>query len=98
MAIAIAPGRVQAHATSRHPVDLLSIHMTSATTGWATTSRSVLRTTHGAQEWTDVTPRGVTLSPMSVEDFLSARIAWIAVTPNGAATARIFHTADGGRT
>ena len=46
----------------------------------------------------DVTPRGVTLSPMSVEDFLTARLAWVAVTPNGAATASIFHTTDGGRT
>src|SRR5919199_2880184 len=98
MAVAIGPGRVQAHAASRHPVDLLSIHMINATTGWAVTSRSVLRTIHGAKEWMDVTPRGVTLSPMSVENFLTARIAWVAVTPHGGAIASILHTVDGGRT
>ena len=98
MAVAIGPGRVQKQGTARRPVELLSIHMVSSTIGWAATSRSVLRTTRGAKEWLDVTPPGVTLSPMSVEDFLTARIAWVAVTPNGAATASIFHTADGGRT
>jgi photosystem II stability/assembly factor-like uncharacterized protein len=98
MAVAIGPGSVQAHAASRHPVDLLSIHMINATTGWAATSRSVLRTTQGAKEWMDVTPRGVTLSPMSVEDFLTARLAWVAVTPHGSAIVSILHTVDGGRT
>src|SRR5919204_6314574 len=98
MAVAIGPGRVQAHAASRHPVDLLSIHMINATTGWAVTSRSVLRTTQGVKEWLDVTPRGVTLSPLSVEDFLTARLARVAVTPPGGAIASILHTVDGGRT
>src|SRR3954453_6895963 len=98
MAVAIGPGSAQAHAASRHPVELLSIHMISATTGWAVTSHSVLRTTHGVKEWLDVTPRGVTLSPLTVEDFLTACIAWVAVAPTGGAIASILHTVDGGRT
>src|SRR5437879_1332931 len=85
-AVASGSGRVQAHHASRHPVELLSIHMINAATGWAATARSVLHTTHGATKWMDVTPRSASLAPMSVEDFLTARIAWVAVTPNGAAT------------
>lgn len=86
--VAAAPVRLRA------PVSLGSIHMITATTGWAVgggRTSAVLRTTDGGQDWTDV------LSPgPSAAAFVDARSARVAVTSYGSRTVRIDRTGDAG--
>jgi photosystem II stability/assembly factor-like uncharacterized protein len=77
---------------------LLSLHMIDASTGWALSKHTVLRTTDGGVHWQNVTPPGATLTQSSIADFRAASIASIATPqPDGAST-QVLHTADGGQT
>src|SRR5437763_966702 len=76
---------------------LLSLHMIDASTGWALTGQTVLRTTDGGVHWKNVTPAGATLTQDSIADFPSASIASIGTPrPDGAST-QVLPTADGGQ-
>ncbi|GAC1346419.1 MAG: hypothetical protein NVSMB27_09990 [Ktedonobacteraceae bacterium] len=77
---------------------MLSIHMFDASTGWALSGQTVLRTTDGGVHWKDVTSPGTTLTQSSITDFVTASMASIATPqPDGAST-QILHTTDGGQT
>ena len=66
---------------------LLSLHMIDASTGWALTGQTVLRTTDGGVHWKNVTPAGATLTQDSIADFPTASIASIGTPrPDGAST------------
>jgi photosystem II stability/assembly factor-like uncharacterized protein len=81
--------------------NLTSVHMVNRTTGWATTTSSVLRTTDGGDHWVDLTPSAA--SPLRTSFFLNASDAWIesgaAANPVGEALppATVFRTIDGGQ-
>lgn len=97
--MAAAPGAAQARgsAVARVP-NLTALHMMTPTTGWATEASSILRTTNGGAVWTNVTPRGATLSMMSASQFIDARTAWVTATRQGSSAPILLHTTDGGRT
>src|SRR5260370_11998456 len=62
--------------TPAGPVNSLqTIHMIDATTGWASTNASVLRTTNGWRTWRDVTPHKAAL--VDAGYFLYGEEAWI---------------------
>lgn len=74
--------------------------MVSATTGWALTDTTLIRTTDGGRRWSDRTPPGlhgrllqvgVGSSPFA---FRGPRDGWLAVSSPG--RVRVFRTADGG--
>lgn len=77
---------------------LLSLHMIDASTGWALSKHTVLRTTDGGVHWQNVTPPGATLTQSSIADFRTASIASIATPQGNAASTQVLHTADGGQT
>ena len=74
---------------------LQTIHMIDATTGWAETSTSVLRTTNGWRTWKDVTPHKAAL--VAGGYFLSGAEGWIAESGQQPG-AIVSHTTDGGQT
>ncbi|MFL5660486.1 MAG: WD40/YVTN/BNR-like repeat-containing protein [Ktedonobacteraceae bacterium] len=76
---------------------LLSLHMIDASTGWALSEHTVLRTSDGGVHWTNVTPPGTTLTQSSIADFRTASIASIATPQANGATTQVLHTADGGQ-
>ncbi len=71
--------------------------------GWASTQRSVLRTTDGGAHWRDVTPQPETGSASQgpveriVTAYLDAQTAWVALIFQNARTTPIYHTSDGGQ-
>ncbi|RAQ97228.1 WD40/YVTN/BNR-like repeat-containing protein [Thermogemmatispora tikiterensis] len=71
--------------------------------GWASTQRSVLRTSDGGVHWQDVTPQpeagSVPREPVEriVAAYLNAQTAWVALIFQGGSTTPIYHTSDGGR-
>jgi photosystem II stability/assembly factor-like uncharacterized protein len=81
-----------------------SMHMISASTGWAagSTTNRILRTTDGGAHWVDVTPRTAKVGTW-ITFFLDANNAWLtsslqpgSATPDFSVT--IYKTIDGGRT
>ena len=93
-------------ATSAKPYALLppdSMHMISATTGWAAGSGTnrVLRTTDGGSHWDDVTPSAAKAGTW-ITYFLDANSAWLAssLQPGSGSpdfSVAIYRTTDGGR-
>jgi photosystem II stability/assembly factor-like uncharacterized protein len=82
--------------TPTGPVNSLqTIHMIDATTGWASTNTSLLRTTNGWRTWRDVTPHKAAL--VAGGYFLSGEEAWIAESGQQPG-AIVSHTTDGGQT
>jgi len=77
---------------------LLSLHMIDASTGWALSKHTVLRTTDGGVHWQNVTPPGATLTQSSIADFRAAAIASVATPQANATSTQVLHTADGGQT
>ena len=81
---------------------LQTIHMIDATTGWASTSTSLLRTTNGWRTWKDVTPHQAAL--VGAGYFLSGEEAWIGEASGLGLQAGqkpaviISHTTNGGQT
>ena len=81
---------------------LKTIHMIDATTGWAETSTSLLRTTNGWRTWKDVTPHKAAL--VGAGYFLTGSEAWIGEASGlnlqaGQKPAVIVsHTTNGGQT
>jgi hypothetical protein len=79
--------------------------MDSATTGWAFGGKAFLRTTDSGRDWTNVTPKGLTIrkdqpsgAPNVVWDFLSATSAWIVEQPQqSSGIVHLWFTDDGGR-
>lgn len=89
--------------TPAGPVNSLqTIHMIDATTGWAETSTSLLRTTDGWRTWKDVTPHKAAL--VGAGYFLTGSEAWIGEASGlnlqaGQKPAVIVsHTTNGGQT
>ena len=81
-----------------------SMHMVSATTGWAAGAATdrILRTSDGGQHWSDVTPEGARRGTWTTF-FADADQAWLASSlqpgsSSGDFTAQIYRTADGGKT
>ncbi len=81
-----------------------SMHMISATTGWAAGSSTnrVLRTTDGGSHWYDVTPSAARAGTW-ITYFLDANNAWLAssLQPGSGSpdfSVAIYRTTDGGRT
>src|SRR5258708_8779695 len=73
--------------TPAGPVNSLqTIHMIDATTGWASTNASVLRTTNGWRTWRDVTPHKAAL--VDAGYFLSGAEASIRDAPGLSVHAR----------
>lgn len=74
--------------------------MVSATTGWALTDTTLIRTTDGGRRWSDRTPPGLHGSLLQVGvgsspvAFRGPRDGWLAVSSPG--RVRVFRTADGG--
>jgi photosystem II stability/assembly factor-like uncharacterized protein len=74
--------------------------MVSATTGWALTDTTLLRTTDGGRRWTDRTPTGLHEPLLDVGigswpfAFRGPLDGWLAVSSPG--RVRVFRTADGG--
>jgi Photosynthesis system II assembly factor YCF48 len=81
---------------------LQTIHMIDATTGWAETSTSLLRTTNGWRTWKDVTPHQAAL--IGAGYFLTGSVAWIGEASGLSLQAGqkpaviISHTTNGGQT
>jgi photosystem II stability/assembly factor-like uncharacterized protein len=80
-----------------------SMHMISATTGWAAGSGTdqILRSTDGGSHWDDVTPADARLGAWTTY-FLDANNAWLAssLQPGSGSpdfSVAIYRTADGGR-
>src|SRR5260221_7261908 len=89
--------------TPAGPVNSLqTIHMIDATTGWASTNASVLRTTNGWRTWRDVTPHKAAL--VDAGYFLSGEEAWIGEASGLSLQAGqkpaviVSHTTNGGQT
>ena len=91
----------------QQPVMLLSIHMTTATDGWAVgqiaDGRTVLHTTDGGAHWQNVSPQ---VAPASIAstDFAGSTDAWVAAgvlgNPgnNPTMTVTVYSTHDSGQT
>jgi photosystem II stability/assembly factor-like uncharacterized protein len=77
---------------------LLSLHMIDASTGWALSKQTVLRTTDGGVHWQNVTPSGATVTQSSIADFGTASIASIATPQGNVTSTQVLHTVDGGQT
>lgn len=81
---------------------LQTIHMIDATTGWASTNTSLLRTTDGWRTWKDVTPHKATI--VGAGYFLSGEEAWISEASGLGLQAGqkpaviVSHTTNGGQT
>ena len=84
------------------PTRAVNIHMIDSTTGWILCADgSVLRTSDGGLNWSDVTPPALLqLKWHPFEEgslFSDASTAWIAVE-RGSSTSLSFHTSDAGQT
>jgi len=84
---------------------LESIRMVDRLAGWAVTDQpdanALLRTTDGGTHWRDVTPLTSSGEPIPVccLTVLTSLISWVLSARDfSAATTKIFHTVDGGRT
>lgn len=77
---------------------LRSLHMIDASTGWALSEQSVMRTTDGGIHWKDVTPPGAALTRSTIADFLNAGVASVATPGPNATSMQVLHTSDGGQT
>ncbi len=81
---------------------LQTIHMIDATTGWAETSTSLLRTTNGWRTWKGVTPHQAAL--VGAGYFLTSSEAWIGEASGLSLQAGqkpaviVSHTTNGGQT
>ncbi len=76
------------------------LHMIDATTGWILAERQAWRTTDGGHHGVDVTPRspGVASDDYLTANFLSASLAWIAISHSDGWPAMLLKTIDGGQT
>jgi photosystem II stability/assembly factor-like uncharacterized protein len=93
---------------SGEPLFLNSIHMFTATVGWATgeaqagRALSVYRTQDGGGHWQDVTPLPIGEGQYGTASFLDESHAWVSVTSPGEASAGsaslvVYRTTDGGQ-
>jgi photosystem II stability/assembly factor-like uncharacterized protein len=86
-------------AASAPQVSLVSIHMNSGQSGWATSATALLRTTDGGTKWHAVTPSGLKIQPNIVPaaSYLNSTTAWIS---DGFPTSNpgVYRTTDGGQT
>lgn len=73
-----------------------SIHMVDAMTGWASTKESILRTIDGGENWTDVTPKGITDQVTGAMFVRDAKTTWIIFTQEFSPKIYVYHTLDGG--
>jgi photosystem II stability/assembly factor-like uncharacterized protein len=104
----VLPSPTVAPAQLTGPVNLVAIHMISATTGWAegfepfttaypAVTRLILRTTDGGQNWRNVTPQGLSPQVQGVAptEYLDQNKAWVMglATPG---QIRVMRTIDGG--
>lgn len=80
------------------PTTLRSLHMIDASTGWALSTQSILRTTDGGVHWKDVTASGAALTRSTIADFLNAGVASVATPGPNATSIQVLHTSDGGQT
>jgi photosystem II stability/assembly factor-like uncharacterized protein len=86
------------------PIELRSLHMLDATTGWALSDGAVLRTADGGGRWTDVTPSNLPVpyapepgySIFTSSFFLDTQTAWVAVVDIRGCCGTAFRTTDGG--
>ena len=102
----VSPSGKPTPTTSARPYSLLppdSMHMISATVGWAAGSGTnrILRTTDGGSHWDDVTPTSARAGTW-ITYFLDAGNAWLAssVQPGSGSpdfSVATYRTADGGR-
>lgn len=72
--------------------------MIDLTTGWALSEHAVLRTTDGGLQWKNVTPPNTLLTRESIADFLTASLAWVAISQADGTTTQVLRTTDSGRT
>ena len=77
---------------------LQTIHMINATTGWATTQNTVLRTIDRGVHWKVVAPPGNPLIASMDATFLTGSTAWIGISQANSSTILVFRTEDGGQT
>ena len=93
---AVPPAASAQHSAAAGPgLTLGSLHMVSASVGWAISGGSVLRTTDGGAAWGNVTPGGVLPRGTVLRAFsLNAADAWAVVRGDMALT--IYRTTDGG--
>lgn len=80
------------------PANVSSLHMTTATTGWAVAGGRILRTSDGGSTWVDVTPPHLGALPAegSATLFLETAHAWAVV--GGASGFAVYRTTDAGTT
>ena len=80
--------------------DFSALHMFDAKNGWALVNGQMWRTTDGGLHWRNVTPKAATTAPIFITttDFLTARLAWLAYSPDGTSAPEIEETTDGGQT
>ena len=105
LAVAMACGFIGAHAAesaSQAASPYISdIHMVDTHDGWAWSrgpeSQRLLRTTDGAQTWTDVSP-GPYGYAIPESCFFDSKIAWVSVWNPTNYHCRLFHTVNGGKT
>lgn len=102
--VALAPAVAGAwHSAIARTANLVSLHMVSATTGWALEANSILYTSNGGDRWDNVTPRGAIVSRVSQADFTDARTAWVTASRQRhvaplLAQVVLLHTTNSGRT
>lgn len=100
----VLPGQTGAPLPTVEPsqgANFMALHMLDAQTGWALASDQVWRTTDGGLHWRDVTPKpAASAAPAQVHtaDFLSASLAWIALSSAQADVSAIAETTNGGQT
>lgn len=78
-------------------INIASIHMVDAMTGWAMSQESLLRTVDGGASWTDVTPKGIGSlreGTWSVYDMQTVCAVFNVESSTGIT---IYRTTDGGR-
>lgn len=85
---------------SRVLLHLSSVRMITAAHGWGTSGSHVFRTTSGASNWLDVTPRGVPIGRHAAAFFLDDAHAWLAVNGQGyydTSHPTLYRTSNAGR-
>ena len=99
VAAALLLGSISAaglRAQSAQPLQVQSMHLLAANTGWVAGERHLLRTDDNGQHWTDITPPVVGSGTIDAAFFLDARNGWVA-SRNEAGRLAVSITGNGGQ-
>ncbi|KJR47440.1 hypothetical protein UF75_2202 [Desulfosporosinus sp. I2] len=78
-------------------INIASIHMVDAMTGWAMSQESLLRTVDGGASWTDVTPKGIGSLREGTWSVYDMQTVWAVFNVESSTGITIYRTTDGGR-